>query len=236
MDGEIENPRSHFDIGRSAARSGDFAKALEKFQYFFDHALDDDPGALYGVRLSYCLAEWARLGEKYSPAASALVQKKDESLANFEKTRDPEYFHDFVAICGHLKLDEDVVKNFLRIDKLDRDLSATAYRFARDCLIAHECWSTCSAHTRNSRSTYDQYLRKFDEVIKLGQTHSDIGGPEFESTMRNLFIKDASSLLLLLRNSDRTAELDAIQLSLVEDMKSRGQADIPDLIFSRVAI
>ena len=41
-----------------AHQAGDFVNALKFYQQFFDHALDDDPYAFYGVRLSYCLEGW----------------------------------------------------------------------------------------------------------------------------------------------------------------------------------
>jgi len=48
-----------------AHESGDFVNALKFYEQFFDHALDDDPYALYGVRLSYCLDGWVKLAGEF---------------------------------------------------------------------------------------------------------------------------------------------------------------------------
>jgi hypothetical protein len=56
------------DEARTACHSGDFARALDRYVWFFDNCLANDP-AYYGVRLSYVLDEWTDLGKKYPPAA-----------------------------------------------------------------------------------------------------------------------------------------------------------------------
>jgi hypothetical protein len=72
MDMDRPCQRDALDNARAAFKHGDYPEALRQYDYFFDHALDDDPAALYGVRLSYCLDEWAKLGEKYPPALESL--------------------------------------------------------------------------------------------------------------------------------------------------------------------
>src|SRR4051812_19028994 len=93
-----KNPREILDNARSAFRSGDYPVALERYEYFFDHALDDDDAAFYGVRLSFCLDEWARLGEKYPAAKDRLEKKRDEALSSLVQTRNPQQFNDFKSI------------------------------------------------------------------------------------------------------------------------------------------
>src|SRR6188508_2272468 len=94
-----DNPRDALDAARAAFRDKQYPEALASYEWFFDHALDNDPAALYGVRLSYCLDEWARLGAKYPPALQRLEERRDQALKAFGSARDPERFHDFKAIC-----------------------------------------------------------------------------------------------------------------------------------------
>src|SRR5690242_9176390 len=89
---------------RAAAKAGNYALALERYELFFDRALLDqgEDNNYYGVRLSYCLDEWTRIGERYPAARQRLETKATEALAAFEATSDSEKFHDFQSITDHL--------------------------------------------------------------------------------------------------------------------------------------
>ena len=105
------NPRDALDEARAAFRERNYDTALERYEHFFDHALDDDAHSLYGVRLSYCLSEWAKLGDVHPLARRRLEEKASESLDLLVHTRDPERFHDFIAICGYLDQKSDPVRS-----------------------------------------------------------------------------------------------------------------------------
>lgn len=91
---------------------------------------------MYGVRLSFCLADWARLGEVYPPALRGLEAKADAALALLDQTREPARFHDFVAICRYLERPEEPVRRFLGYHAADRELAASIVRHIWDELGA----------------------------------------------------------------------------------------------------
>ncbi len=86
---------------QTAHQAGDFVNALKFYQHFFDHALDDDPYALYAVRLSHCLHGWAELAEAFPGAKSALERTKRDMLEQYLEHRNPERFHDFFPSAAH---------------------------------------------------------------------------------------------------------------------------------------
>src|SRR5579871_2693380 len=136
------------DEARAAAKQGDYAVALEKYEHFFDRALLDQ-GAdnnYYGVRLSYCLSEWARLGEKHGPARKRLEEKAAEALAASDATSDSEKFHDFQAISGQLGRADEVLEQFVTHHESRPDLASAALRFIWDRLIEARRWDICAAH------------------------------------------------------------------------------------------
>lgn len=51
------NLEMYLNEARKTFKSKDYAKSLFSYEYFFDHALDEDGASFYGVRLSYCLSE-----------------------------------------------------------------------------------------------------------------------------------------------------------------------------------
>lgn len=56
-------PSSVLDEARELEEQGEYAKALEKYLWFHRHALEHDSTAA-GVRVSFALGAWARLGEE----------------------------------------------------------------------------------------------------------------------------------------------------------------------------
>src|SRR4051794_1771272 len=56
---------------------GDFSGALAKYIWFHDNALKSDP-SLGGVRLSYALRDWIKLGKQYPEALERLKSIRDE--------------------------------------------------------------------------------------------------------------------------------------------------------------
>ena len=67
---------------RAFADSGDFDKALEKHEWYHEHAVELDPSQR-GVRLSFALNSWIQLGAKYPPALASLKTICDDNIINF---------------------------------------------------------------------------------------------------------------------------------------------------------
>ncbi|WP_296942139.1 hypothetical protein [uncultured Massilia sp.] len=90
--------KQRLQAGRAAARAGRHEEALREFAWFHDHALDDTP-SLYGVRLSFALHDWVRLGEAYPPARQALdAVRARKAQALLDGAADFSLFHDVASI------------------------------------------------------------------------------------------------------------------------------------------
>jgi hypothetical protein len=84
--------------GQAAARSGRHDEALREYEWFHDHALEDER-ALYGVRLSFALSDWVDLGKVYPPALLSLRSVRETKSARLRAgDGSRELFHDVVAI------------------------------------------------------------------------------------------------------------------------------------------
>lgn len=226
MEADSPEPREVLREARSAASEGDFETALSKYEFFFDHALDDDPAALYGVRLSYCLDEWAQIGEKFDPARAALVNRKKESLRLFGESKELERFHDFVAICGYLKCTDEAIAEFARLSDADFQLADRVYRFIRKELVRASEWELCGRHVKEGMSAYEFALTAFDQTWAIGKTDTTIGGSEYESWVRRMYVEEVANLLSVLKNCERNDECDAIWGRIAEDVDSREQDDL----------
>jgi hypothetical protein len=118
--------------------AGDYAVALASYEDFFDHSLQDQGAEnnYYGVRLSFCLDEWARLAEKHPKALQRLEAKAKETIAELERTRRPALFHDFISINKYLGQERTSIDLFLKYHSSDRSLaeaiSTTSDEYSQD--------------------------------------------------------------------------------------------------------
>lgn len=224
------------DEARIAFKAGSYFEALEKYEYFFDHALDGDPASLYGVRLSYCLNEWSRLGQKFPPAKIRLQQKREEALSLLHETRDPERFHDYIAICKYLGCTDLPVEQFLGFHNEDEDLASIIVRFIWNQLVERGLWKVCMAYLNNPREKYDTCMRKFDQAMAVCKSDETLGGKSFESQIKGWYIKDVSNILLVLKNCAENEKFNYIRDLVTQDLESRGYIELEEEINGRVGL
>jgi hypothetical protein len=228
--------RDSLDLAREASRSGDYSAALENYSYFFEHALDGDSASLYGVRLSYCLDEWVRLGQNFPPALVALEERRHEAIRRLEATREPEHFHDFESISKYLDVHNKALDLFLTYHASDPALAKLVVRFVWSTLVKGGSWEICNAYLGDPNQRYTNALEKFDEAMHVSLANREFGGLEFDAQIQSWYIRDVSELILVLINSERMQEADAIHVLVAQDMAERGYPDTTHSIRSRVAL
>jgi hypothetical protein len=100
---------------RAQVRSGQYAQALEGLQWVWQYGAAVEP-AISGVRVSFLLLDWRRLGEVYPPAQAALVAARD---AAEQKVRanpsDLNTFGDLLALEQHLPAPQPPLARFEQI-------------------------------------------------------------------------------------------------------------------------
>jgi len=197
---------------RLAHQAGDFANALEFYEHFFDHALEHDPLAYYGARLSHCLLGWAELAETFPGAKNALERKKREMLESYlEQGRNPERFHDYLAICRCLGREEDALEQFLSLYHSEPKSAAKLVKFLWDDLINAEHWDTCSDLMEQSNAKLDELFAIFDEANKLKDVDPAFNNIKFEHHIVDTLLNDVQKVVMVLRYADRGNEIDALQ-------------------------
>ena len=236
MDTQRSPNRDSLDVAREASRNGDHALALQNYQYFFEHALDGDSASLYGVRLSYCLAEWAKLGRMYLPAHEALEERRVEALRRLESTREPENFHDYEAISRYLDVHDDAVRQFLHYHRSDRDLASSIMRFVWTLLVSAGAWEVCYAYLGDAGQRYSKALAKFDEAIQICRENPDFGGAEFEQQIHGWYVRDVGELVLVLKNNGRIEDAKTFHAQAERDIELRGYPELSNRISSEIAL
>lgn len=234
MTDHTANPSDALDLARAAFQDGDYAAALAHYDYFFEHALDEDP-ALYGVRLSYCLAEWAALGEQFPAALAQLQQKKETALRLWESSRDPDKFHDYVAICAYLKCPDQPLRTFLDCHHADRECAESIVRFIWEALVASEHWEVCGGYVGNSLERYEDALCRFDESMQICDADPSLGGEEFADHIGAWYLSEVVNLVRVLHNTARRAEADAILQRVERDCTERKRLQLLAALHAELA-
>jgi hypothetical protein len=136
MSSEEANSRSPaeeaYDDAMRFAREGAYDKALERHIWFHEHALEHQP-SYYGVRLSFALRAWMKLGEKYPPALAALKAVRDRDSARlYDGDPSDHLFHDFVALNRSMGDDIATFTMFRHFEESDSTVAARRFRFLDD--------------------------------------------------------------------------------------------------------
>ena len=210
----------------TAHKAGDYANALRFYETFFDHALDDDPYALYGVRLSHCLESWAELALIFPGAKRALESKQRDVLAVYEQQKDPEKFHDYLCICRQLGLNDKALETFLRLHAENPKSSAKLVKYIWDDLINAEHWGVCSALLEQPAQKLDELFSIFDESTKLKEIDSSFDTIQFENHIVDQLLNDVHKISLVLRHTQRSEELVSIERQFYSALENQESSSL----------
>jgi len=206
-----------------AHQAGDFANALKFYEHFFDHALDDSPYALYGARLSHCLNGWAELATVFPGAKNRLVAKKRETLDLYLSQRNPEQFHDYLSICRVLGLEEEALSQFLALHHSNPKSAAKLGKYLWDDLIMAEHWQVCGELLEQPTQKLDELFAVFDEAARLKQFDPSFDNMKFEQHIVDTLLDNLQKVVMVLRQTDRADEIDALQRQFQQGVMRRDQ-------------
>ncbi|MFZ6643925.1 hypothetical protein ACO0LL_29640 [Undibacterium sp. TC4M20W] len=221
MNDHNQHAKQVLDKAREAHAAKEYETSLASYEWFFEHALDEDKGSLYGVRLSYCLFGWVELGQEYEPARIRLEQKFEHSILALEQSRNPEYFHDYASIGACLGQQEAVLDKFIAYHHADPRLAREIVHFIWDELLASPHMLVCATYIDNAPALYDGKLEKHDETMKIFASRPELATDDFMQGMRDRFIQEVSNIIKVLQASGRTEEAGAVSARAKADLEKR---------------
>ena len=120
---------------REFRKKGEFAKALERQEWFHANALQVSP-AYYAVRLSYALSDWMVLANQYPPALVSLKRVRDEATKTLEEGKGtPGLFHDVIAINDKFSEHAASIGLFKKLDATQPELAKQTFLIISGTLI-----------------------------------------------------------------------------------------------------
>ncbi len=135
-----DEAKQALDDARRFTASGEYAKALERHEWFHANALKISP-SMSGVRLSFALANWKRLGDKYPPALDSLKKLRDSSAktllsaaGTFDLFQEVRSFNR--ALLGHGNAGkEETIQLFKQLDESDPALTKRCFQVVKEDLM-----------------------------------------------------------------------------------------------------
>ena len=209
-----------------AHQAGDFVNALKFYEYFFDHALDDDPFAYYGARLSHCLTGWGELAGVFPGAMNKLEAKKRSMLEVYLEGREPERYHDYLTICRTLGREADALEQFLQLHHSEPKSAAKLTKYLWNDLLAAEHWQVCSELMPQANLKLEELLSIFDEANKLKELDPSFNTIQFDEHIVNTLLGDLQQMVMVLRYADRGDELDALERQFHQGVESREHSEL----------
>ena len=129
-----EIDKNYLFLASKLAENKQYDEALRAYRYYFIESKKES--SLGGVRLSFCLGDWAKLGKVYPPAMNELISMSDERKKIILSGKgNSEVFQEYNAINRYIDRDSETLATFITVDK-DFPEQAESYRFiAKDLII-----------------------------------------------------------------------------------------------------
>jgi len=191
-----------------------YEEALAKYVWFYEHALEYQP-SLTGVRLSFALSGWGKLGQEYPPALIKLREVRDAAKERItpEEGRKISFedFHEFASINRELGDEEQTVAAFRAIDAAEDDGAQRVFAVAEPSLIRAKDYELCGKYI-DADESLERILRGYEMAGKLAKKPKI--GSSYLKYANKKFLNDSATLVALLVVNDRTAEAEEVMHEL----------------------
>ncbi len=173
-----EIDKNYLFLASKLVENKQYDEALRAYRYYFIESKKES--SLGGVRLSFCLGDWAKLGKVYPPAMNELISMSDERKKIILSGKgNSEVFQEYNAINRYIERDSETLATFIAVDK-DFPEQAESYRFfARDLIIDAKQYDLAKKYIdplyefENLRFARESDLRFSRKSNNTFQAHSD---------------------------------------------------------------
>ena len=209
-----KDPAEVLNSARKNYENKKYAEALKEYKWFFDNSTKTE-SAMFGVKLSYCVGEWRKLGDSYEPALNiyrAELQDRKQRLLDGESNWD--LFMEFSAMCDYDGRKNEVIDVFLVIHKNNKNKEFTEkiFRPIKEDLLYSGYVSICNDYLVDPIRDVEHII----EFHKLNQNYdlrsqANIDDDKFVDDMYN---NEAIYLLTVLEKSNRADDFEKVKNKL----------------------
>lgn len=217
------DPRERLKNARTAAAEGRYEEALREHIWFHEHALDHEP-ALYGVRLSFALADWIDLSKVYPEARLALEQMRDRKVAKLLRGEgDRATFHDVTRMNEFLDCEHATANLFVTIDATFPDLAGQCVSLALPALVKAGDCQLARRYVPAPAETLARFSNTLNEDAEELASDQPLQAPTLDAYV-HIYAERVLLLAAVLRGvgeSDEAARIEAKALELVQSPSVR---------------
>jgi hypothetical protein len=198
---------------RSLAARARYDAALEKYLWFYRHALEHNE-AFVGVRLTFVLDEWVELGEKYPPARDALLSVRDESIAAFENGQGSvRLFLDVSAINTYLQDDARTVELFKWLHRTDPELARQCYAVAERNLVEMGESAICISYLADLEERLGAIRQSRQLTLEIAKENIVLGSHQagLKAFANRKFEEETSRLIAILEGVGRLTDANRVR-------------------------
>ncbi len=201
------DPQKVLNEAQTLARQGKYEEALEKHLWFHENALNHEQ-AMGGVRLSFALAYWVELGQKYPKAREALVSIRDEDTQAIREGRGSfSLFHDVASINRYLEEEQKTVELFKALDQKQRRLAERCYLVAEKDLAARGEYTLCASYIPDA-------TKRFDRIREMRERHLEMAKDErlrLKEYAETSFVEETCRLIEILVGAGRKEDAESVR-------------------------
>lgn len=194
---------------RTLAEEGNYDEALRQHVWLHDHVLEERP-AYYGVRLSFALHEWVRLGQSHPPALQELKRIRGAKTARLQDgERDHALFHDVAAINSALGESAATVVLFKELDADDSAFAGKVRGLAEDALVEAGEHDLVKKHLGPPEKHFEALRRGLEEGLRHAETSA--ASAASRQAFESIYTEGVVRLLTVLDHTGDKAEALRIQ-------------------------
>ena len=194
---------------RAYRAEGKYPEALERHEYYYFNILKEHPSH-YGVRLSFALSDWIKLGEKYPKAKQRLLEIRNEGMRKIESgTWEFETFHEVVAISKWLNENQAAVQCFKVIDSQETDQQKLqkCFEVVFEHLVNHHETVLSNKYLTDVEARVQKYVEQFKDLEAFVVKQP---APKDIAVAKTLFIRSVTVLVKALQSANRTNDVETV--------------------------
>lgn len=189
---------------RDDLAKGRYEVALAKHVWFHDNSLRLQP-SLTGVRLSFALSDWLKLGEVYPPALDKMKAIRDDletKMRNKDRVRVRfEDFHEYVALNQTLRQEKRSAELFEWLSESDPEDAARLFGVAQPALIQQQKYDLYATFV-DPENDIPKIIRNYHQNLEMSKRFGD----SHTKYTENKFVNEAATLVAILVHTNRNDE------------------------------
>jgi hypothetical protein len=217
------DPSKVLQEAQADTAAGRYKESLEKHLWYHENALRLQP-AQQGVRLSFALSDWAKLGESYPAALKKLRALRDRNAKALKSGDMPNskeawpMFQDFAAINRTLKEEPETEKLFKWFDAHLPNRAGQFYDLAEPSLLAAKDYMLCGKYIQPD-PYYNMALAQYRSSQRLPA--SILNGPSGKMILelgRKTFTTHCATLVALLALNNRATDAERMAVKALQEV------------------